>query len=90
MIDFMELNIHPSAESNFNSKAEELLLCIQKVPPSQYHGKQFFSDIHVAATITDEEIIGEIQESTGDYRGKTLERFFPTIKRDMESFQMII
>lgn len=68
--------IHPSARDNFDSKAALLLGRITGAPRPEAGNPRFESEIHVAAAITDKEIIGEPSEAIIDYRGKTIGRFF--------------
>ncbi len=70
------VEIHPSAEDNFNSKANALIERIEKVPRENQPAPRFESEIHVGAAITDKDIIGEPQEASSDYRGNTVGRFF--------------
>ncbi len=68
--------IHPSAKSNFDSKAEWIMDLLAEVPREPEPKRKFISDVHVATTITDNEIIGPLKETISDYRGKTVGRFF--------------
>jgi len=72
----MDIEIHPSAEANFNDKAESLISCICECPREKSGEQGFSPDIHIVGNITDEDIIGEINESTSDYKGRTIARFF--------------
>lgn len=72
----MVINIHPSAASNFNTKAEELIGLIEEFQKAEERKDSFPSDIHVAASITDKDIIGDIEVATSDYQGNTIARFF--------------
>jgi len=68
--------IHPSAEENFNTIASSLINKIEKASQRNKAVPRFETEIHVAAIITEENIIGEPQEMTSDYRGNTISRFF--------------
>ncbi len=72
----MVINIHPSAASNFNTKAEELIGLIEEFQKVEEKKDSFPSDLHVAASITDKDIIGDIEVATSDYQGNTTARFF--------------
>ncbi|MCK4816048.1 hypothetical protein KA005_09770, partial [bacterium] len=72
----MTINIHPSAANNFNEKAAELIGLIEVFPTVEEKKDSFPSDLHVAASITDKDIIGDIEVATSDYRGNTVARFF--------------
>lgn len=72
----MTINIHPSAASNFNEKASELVGLIEVFPVGETKKDSFPSELHVAASITDKDIIGDIEVATSDYRGNTVARFF--------------
>lgn len=68
--------IHPSAEENFNAKIRSLLDKIEVVSPSKQNPAKFKTEVQVAATLTEQDIIGDIEESISDYRGKIIGRFF--------------
>lgn len=68
--------IHPSARDNFDSKAESIMGLLAEVPREPEPTKRYNSDVHVAATITDDDIIGSLKEAVSDYRGNTVGRFF--------------
>jgi len=72
----MVINIHPSAASNFNKKAEELIELIEEFQMAEEKKESFTSDLHVTASITDKDIIGNIEVTTSDYKGNTIARFF--------------
>ena len=72
----MTLNIHPSAATNFNEKASGLIKLIEEFPIEKQRGDGFHSDLHVAASITEKDIIGDIEVATSDYRGNTIQQFF--------------
>lgn len=72
----MNLNIHPNAASNFNGKASGLIDLVEEVLIEKQKKSSFNSDLHVAASITDKDIIGEIEVATSDYRGNTIQQFF--------------
>ena len=68
--------INPSAEENFNSKVTSLIKKIEEAPREGQISPRFETDVHVGATITERDIIGEVQEKVSDYRGNTVGRFF--------------
>lgn len=68
--------IHPSAEENFNSKVKSLIEKIEATPRESQTPPIFETEVHVAAAISDQDIIGELQEKVCDYRGNTVSRFF--------------
>jgi hypothetical protein len=70
------ITIHPSAQQNYNAKAKELLGLISKIPRDPSKGSRPQSEVHISATITDKNIIGNLQETLVDYRGMTVGRFF--------------
>lgn len=72
----MAFEIHPSAENNFNQKAQELVKLIKKFPTASKETDTFQSDRHIAATLTEKDIIGEPDTTSADYLGRTIERFF--------------
>jgi hypothetical protein len=72
----MSISLHPSAYAAFNEKALALLQLVQAVPRQQPGASTFPSDVHVAASITDKDLIGEMEESATDYQGNTLARYF--------------
>lgn len=72
----MIINIHPSAASNFNDKACGLIKLIEEFPKEEEKESLFPSELHVAASITEKDIIGDIEVATSDYRGNTIQRFF--------------
>lgn len=68
--------VHPSAEENFNSKVCSLIEKIEAIPRQREAVPKFETEVHVGATITDKDIIGDLQEKVSDYRGHTVARFF--------------
>jgi len=72
----MSLEIHPSAAANFDSKAIALVELIKEIPPDLQSQPSFPSELHVAANLTESDIIGEIEVALSDYRGRTVARFF--------------
>lgn len=68
--------IHPDAKNNFDAKAASLADELREVSRAEKPPEEFASEVHVAATLTDKDIVGEIQESCSDYRGQTVDRFF--------------
>jgi hypothetical protein len=73
--------IHSSAQNNFDYKAEQIMDLLAEVPREPERGRKFNSDVHVAATITDNEIIGPLKEAVSDYKGNTVGRFFSFDKK---------
>src|SRR5215210_1112118 len=77
----MRLNLHPDALNNFNHKANALLLELipHPNPPKRQAHRPVEPEIHVSATFTDANIIGEIQtrwfvtDRNGDEVGKFFE-----------------
>ncbi len=72
----MTLNIHPNAATNFNDKASGLIKLIEEFPIEKQKNSSFHSDLHVAASITEKDIIGDIEVAISDYRGNTIQQFF--------------
>lgn len=70
------IEIHPSAQENYNQKVSSLVGSIVKAPREDKECDGFNSDIHVAVSIGDGDIIGEIQEELVDCKGVTVGRFF--------------
>ena len=70
------LDIHPSAQKNINSKADTLVSLLKIIQREHSLASSAVSEIPVTATITENEIIGEIQESSSDHTGKTTEDIF--------------
>jgi hypothetical protein len=70
------VQIHPSAQESFNNKADALVSLLKVVARPSSNASTITSEIPVAATITLKDIIGDIQESTSDYRGRIIEKFF--------------
>lgn len=77
----MTLNIHASAADNFNKKAGEFVKLVKEFAPDPAQQSSFPSDLHIAATLTEKDLIGEIEVASTDYRGKTISRFFYIDKR---------
>ena len=72
----MKIKIHPSASGNFNKKADELLGLVKEFPIESPKRASFPSDLHVTGSITEKDIIGEVDLALSDYRGNTVARFF--------------
>ena len=72
----MKIEIHPSASDNFNKKADELLRLVKEFPIEPPKRASFPSDLHVAGSITEKDIIGDVDLTLSDYRGDTVARFF--------------
>lgn len=79
----MLINIHPSAENNYNKKANELIELIEEFPTEEKKKSSFPSELYVAASLTEEDIIGDIEVSSSDYRGNTIQRFFFVDKKKL-------
>lgn len=69
-------DIHPSARDNFNSKVASLVKSIIKIPRVSENKPEFQSEVHVAVTISEEDIVGKPRESITNYLGETVGRFF--------------
>ena len=72
----MPISLHPSACASFDNKAQALLQHVKPLPIGQSYQANFPSDVPIAASIKEDEIIGEIEESTTDYKGNTVSRCF--------------
>lgn len=68
--------IHPAAEENFNFKVYSLIEKIESIPHQGKYNQKFETEVHVSSTITEKDIIGDLQEKSSDYRGNTVARFF--------------
>lgn len=68
--------IHPLAEESFNSKVCSLIKKIEAAPIQGKFSSKFETEVHVGATISDKDIIGDLKEKASDYRGNTVARFF--------------
>jgi len=77
----MDLEIHPSAKVNFNEKAQALISLIRECPRENAEEQSFSPDFHIAASFTDEDIIGEVLESQTDYKDRTISLFFSHNKK---------
>lgn len=73
MIDSLE--IHPAAAKSFDERASSLLGLIKEIP-RLFSNDEFKSEIHVVATINENEMLGEPSEGQIDYRGSTVARYF--------------
>ncbi|PHR66109.1 HEPN domain-containing protein [Alcanivorax sp.] len=69
-------DIHPSARSNFDSKVRDLIDLVEEDKSDRSPKKQFQSDVFIASTISEADVIGDIEESVSDYKGNTVGRFF--------------
>lgn len=72
----MTLNIHTSAADNFNKKSLALVQSVKVIPVSEPSQRSFPSELHVVATLTDKDIIGDIDVAASNYRGETTDRYF--------------
>lgn len=72
----MSISIHPAASAAFNEKANALLQLVEEAPRPPPQPSSFPSDVHVAITISEHQIIGDLEESLTDYQGNTVARFF--------------
>jgi hypothetical protein len=70
------LGIHPAAEANINTKATAIVTLLKEAPRMASGQGSSNSEIPVAATITEKDIIGEIGEASSDWSGRTTESFF--------------
>jgi len=70
------MQIHDSARTNFDKRADELRGKLQPLEPEAHvSGRRGFSaDVEIAGEITEADIIGEIHMSTVDARGEVIER----------------
>lgn len=73
----MELKIHPSAAENYDKMADALVDLVEECPPAQPRPLRFPMDRPATVTITHDQILGDISLGSCDYRGKTVERYFP-------------
>ena len=71
----MKIEIHPSAENNFNLKANELVRLVIEHPSIPIGNQGFKSDVPVVKTITDEDIIGSPDLSIRNNLGQTVVLF---------------
>lgn len=69
------LNLHASAEANYNERAAALAARLTQTPTRRESAAGFPSDI-VVTDITEDQIIGELEKSVVDYTGKTVGRYF--------------
>jgi hypothetical protein len=74
----MKLNLHPEAAKNFNEKAEGLLLAIEKRPRPRQRRPEgpLEPDIHIAANILPEDIIGDVHTTLTDAFGNEIAKTF--------------
>ena len=72
----MGIRIHPFASDNFNKKAGELLGLVKELPTESSRQAGFPSDLYVAASISEKDIIGNVDTFLSDYQGNTIDRFF--------------
>lgn len=72
----MSINIHPSAENNFNKKAAEFIDLIEFFPAREESNKSFPSELYVTHEIAEKCIIGAVDISNIDYKGNTTQSFF--------------
>jgi hypothetical protein len=70
------LDLHPDAARNFDGKAEALLALVCAVRVAGQGERAFRPDIHPFFHFTEKDIIGEIEVSTSDYRGRQTGRMF--------------
>jgi hypothetical protein len=71
----MTLEIHPSAVSNFDTKAAALVSLIKEIPVNPTRQPEFPSDLHTIV-LKKEDILSFTQEAMLDHRGRTVARFF--------------
>ncbi|WP_223788545.1 HEPN domain-containing protein [Marinicella meishanensis] len=67
--------IPPAAEENFNKKAKALIKLIKEVEFDN-QGDANNSDLHSRVTITDKDIVGEVEMFSSNEKGKVMGRFF--------------
>lgn len=72
----MKFTIHPSAAENYNKKANELLNLVEECPIEPPKSVAFKSDMFIAGTITEKDIIGSAEFASSDYKGNTVARYF--------------
>ena len=71
------IQIHPSAAKNFNKKAIELVKRIKEIPPEPNPvPKKFPSDVQIAASFDEKDIIGDVEVADSNYRGEIVNRYF--------------
>lgn len=70
------MDIHPAAAINFNEKATVLISLIKEVKPTPQNNQGFESDVPVSAKLSQEDIIGEIEITSTNYKGRTVARMF--------------
>jgi len=84
--------VHPSARKSIDEKAEELRLLIKEIPkfemPSSAKTEMVMKEIH------EEDVIGDISESSVDYKGRTIGRYFQIdgkrVGLDGEAYQKVL
>jgi hypothetical protein len=74
----MSFNIHPSAIENFNTKAQELVSLIQEFTEKSTQKNSFPTDSYISMNLTEDDIIGEVEQLTISNNGETIEKFFRT------------
>lgn len=72
----MKPHFHPSARNNFDGKAAELAGLVVKLPEAAPYTPSFPSELHIAAHITPQDIIGELDSGHTDYKGRFVSRYF--------------
>jgi hypothetical protein len=90
----MSLNFHASAVANFNQKSSEFVKLVKEFPIKSAHSHGFPSEVHIAATLTADDIIGDIDLATTDYRGQTITKYFHFENRryglDEEDYKLLV
>lgn len=72
----MTVSIHPAAATAFNDRAEKLIVTVAKVHSSPQDSNLFPSEVPVAASISEKDMIGELEESLTDYKGSVIGHYF--------------
>ena len=75
-IVLMSISLHPAAITAFNEKACSLLQLVKETPRPPSGPSSFPSEVHIAASISEQDIIGQPEESLTDYQGNTVARYF--------------
>jgi len=74
----LKLELHPDAVTDFNRKADKLLLELEPIPQksSPIHKNSFHPDTFISALITEKDIIDEIRISSVDQTGTEVAKYF--------------
>lgn len=71
----MNLELHPDAASNFNTRADSLVSRLASWPGDR-KADTFRPPVHISADLTENDLAGEITVSTVDALGKRVGRYF--------------